>query len=117
MSVIGLPPTLSSLLTRALTPPNCNRFFHLLDHIRLPSHSLSDLTDVDIVMENLDSTLFPGVDSSVHVHSGFANEHAKTAPVILNQAKSLISQYGATSVTLVCISLSLSLPRLVLIFG
>lgn len=37
-------------------------------------YSLSDLTDLDIAMENLDSTLFPGVSSSVQVHSGFANE-------------------------------------------
>lgn len=111
MSVIGPPPTLSSSPTRALIPPNCNSFFPLLDYIRLPSHSLSDLTDVNIVMKNLDSTLFPGVDSSIQVHSGFADEHAKTARTILNQVESLISHYGAASVTLVCISLSLSLPR------
>ena len=52
-------------------------------------------------MENLDSALFPGVDSTVQVHSGFANEHAKTALIILDQVESLIFSFGATSVTLV----------------
>ena len=64
-------------------------------------------------MKNLDSTLFPGVESSVQVHSGFANEHAQTAAIILDQVKSLIARYDATSVTLVCILVS---PYLVLIF-
>ncbi|KAG8214552.1 Alpha/Beta hydrolase protein [Butyriboletus roseoflavus] len=94
-----------------------------------PTQLLSDLTDVVIVMENLDPTLFPGVDSSVQVHSGFANEHAKTAPIVLNQVKSLISQYGATSVTLVghslggalaeldCMFMALNLPHNITIKG
>lgn len=63
--------------------------------------SLADLTDLDIPMENLDPTLFPGVDDTVQVHSGFANEHAQSASIILNEVRSLISRYGATSVTLV----------------
>ncbi|KAF8442971.1 Alpha/Beta hydrolase protein [Boletus edulis BED1] len=73
---------------------------------------LSDLTDVGIIMTSLDPTLFPGVDSSVQVHSGFANEHTQTAQIILNQVKSLISQYGATSVTLVGHSLGGALAEL-----
>ncbi|KAF9241189.1 Alpha/Beta hydrolase protein [Melanogaster broomeanus] len=77
-----------------------------------PTQLLSDLTDVDIAMENLDPTLFPGVDNSVEVHSGFANEHAQTATIILNEVKSLISQYGAASVTLVGHSLGGALAEL-----
>ncbi|KIJ64648.1 hypothetical protein HYDPIDRAFT_181861 [Hydnomerulius pinastri MD-312] len=77
-----------------------------------PTQFLSDLTDVDIPMENLDPTLFPGVDSSVEVHSGFANEHAQTASIILTEVKSLISQYSATSVTLVGHSLGGALAEL-----
>lgn len=66
-------------------------------------HSLAVLTDANALVEHLDSTLFPGVDRSVKVHSGFADEHAKTASAILTEVKSLISQYNATSVTLVSI--------------
>jgi hypothetical protein len=62
---------------------------------------MADLTDINIRMERLDSSLFPGVDSGVEVHSGFANAQALTANIILNQAKSLISEYNANSVTLV----------------
>ncbi|KAF8133739.1 alpha beta-hydrolase [Boletus edulis] len=77
-----------------------------------PIQLSSDLTDVGIIMTSLDPTLFPGVDSSVQVHSGFANEHTQTAQIILNQVKSLISQYGATSVTLVGHSLGGALAEL-----
>ena len=118
MSVIGPPPNLSLSPTRALTVPNCNRSFTLLDYTPLLSHSRSFLTDGNIVMDNLTSTLFPGIDSSVQVHRGFAKAHAKTAPIILNQVKFLISRHGATSVTLACVShfhphLALILYRLV----
>ena len=34
-------------------------------------------TDAEIFLENLDSTLFPGVSTSVLVHTGFSNEQAK----------------------------------------
>ncbi|KAG6377045.1 alpha beta-hydrolase [Boletus reticuloceps] len=77
-----------------------------------PIQLRSDLTDVGIIMKSLDPTLFPGLDSSVQVHSGFANEHTQTAQIILNQVKSLISQYGATSVTLVGHSLGGALAEL-----
>jgi hypothetical protein len=47
--------------------------------------SLADLTDAEIVRESLDSSLFPGISSSVEVHSGFANEQARyvTDPPLL----------------------------------
>ncbi|KAF8842167.1 alpha/beta-hydrolase [Paxillus ammoniavirescens] len=77
-----------------------------------PTQFLSDLTDADILMGNLDPTLFPGVDDTVQVHSGFANEHAQSASIILNEVRSLISQYGATSVTLVGHSLGGALAEL-----
>ncbi|KAH7885279.1 Alpha/Beta hydrolase protein [Phlebopus sp. FC_14] len=77
-----------------------------------PTQLLSDLTDVDIVMESLDQTLFPGVASNVQVHSGFANEHAKTASTILSEVKNLISQRGASSVTSVGHSLGGALAEL-----
>ena len=34
-------------------------------------------TDADILLESLDTILFPGVSSSIEAHSGFANEQAK----------------------------------------
>lgn len=46
-------------------------------------------------MENLDSTLFPGVSSVVLVHDGFRNEHALAALEILTEVKSLIAFKGA----------------------
>ena len=39
-------------------------------------HSLADLTDIDLFFTGLDPTLFPGLPSSIQVHSGFAAEHA-----------------------------------------
>ena len=66
-----------------------------------PIKSLSDLTDIDIAMSSLDSTLFPGVPSSVEGHAGFIAEHAKTAATILAETKKLISSTGATQVILV----------------
>ncbi|KAG1770893.1 Alpha/Beta hydrolase protein [Suillus placidus] len=94
-----------------------------------PTQLLSDLTDANVLMERLDPTLFPGVDSSVEVHSGFANEHALTASIILKEVKSLISQYNASSVTLVghslggalaeldCVFMALNLPSSIAIKG
>lgn len=71
----------------------------LIDDVR----SLSDLTDANFIMEKLNSTLFPGVNSDVEVHGGFADEQALTASIILDEVKSLISQYNANTVTLVSI--------------
>lgn len=112
MSATG-PPTPSSSPTKALIPPGtCDYFFP--SYICLPFHSLADLTDANIVMKSLNSTLFPGLHGNVQVHSGFANEHAQTISIILNQVKSLISRYSATSVTLVSILLP---PQFVLIIS
>lgn len=61
----------------------------------------SDLTDVDFFLETLNSTLFPGVPSSVEAHNGFADEQAQTAEIILAEVQSLMSQYSTTSVTVV----------------
>ncbi|KAG1745926.1 Alpha/Beta hydrolase protein [Suillus paluster] len=94
-----------------------------------PTQLVSDLTDADVFMERLNPTLFPGVGSSVEVHSGFADEHALTASIILNEVKSLISQNNADSVTLVghslggalaeldCVFMALNLPSNIAIKG
>ncbi|KAF7974908.1 hypothetical protein HWV62_11069 [Athelia sp. TMB] len=38
-----------------------------------PSEFLPDLTDVDYFLTTLDTTLFPGVSSSIEVHNGFGH--------------------------------------------
>ncbi|KAH9044012.1 Alpha/Beta hydrolase protein [Lactarius hengduanensis] len=62
-----------------------------------PTSILADLTDVDFFLTNLDSTLFPGLPSSIQVHSGFAAEHAKTARTILAHVQELLAQHGGAS--------------------
>lgn len=47
------------------------------DGIFIFSFRLADLTDLDLFLQGLDPTLFPGLPSSIQVHQGFANEHAK----------------------------------------
>ncbi|OBZ71698.1 Lipase [Grifola frondosa] len=81
-----------------------------------PTALLSDLTDIEIPLKNLDATLFPGVSSSVEVHEGFANEHAQTASTILTETKRLIQVNGATTVMLVGHSLGGALAELDALF-
>ncbi|KAK7031541.1 lipase [Favolaschia claudopus] len=63
--------------------------------------SLSLVTDSDFFLGSLDSSLFPGVSSSVEVHSGFRDEQAKTAPQILAAVQTALAQSGVKKVTLV----------------
>jgi len=69
-------------------------------------------TDADAFQESLDSSLFPGVSSSVEAHSGFANEQAKTATQILSAVKTAISAHSATRVTIVGHSLGAAIALL-----
>ncbi|KAJ3534313.1 hypothetical protein NM688_g7157 [Phlebia brevispora] len=77
-----------------------------------PTQFLSDLTDIEIVMDQPDTSLFPGIPSSVWVHGGFLAEHAKTAPQILAETKSLLSSTGADQVILVGHSLGGALAEI-----
>ncbi|KJA28316.1 hypothetical protein HYPSUDRAFT_33656 [Hypholoma sublateritium FD-334 SS-4] len=76
----------------------------------------ADATDIDAVLENLDSTLFPGLSSSIEAHSGFANEQAKTATTILSAVQSTIKAHSATTVTLVGHSLGAAIALLDLVY-
>ncbi|KAF7357021.1 Lipase [Mycena venus] len=67
------------------------------------------VTDADFFLGSLDPTLFPGVSSSIEVHSGFRNEQAKTAPQILAAVKSALSKFGVKKVTMVGHSLGAAL--------
>ncbi|KAF8893961.1 Alpha/Beta hydrolase protein [Infundibulicybe gibba] len=81
-----------------------------------PTQLVSDLTDVNIIRGNLDSTLFPGVSSSVTVHDGFRNEHALTAPKILAEVKRLMAAKNTKQVTVIGHSLGGALAELDALF-
>ncbi|KAJ3555043.1 hypothetical protein NM688_g2796 [Phlebia brevispora] len=70
------------------------------------------LTDGDIELETLDSSLFPGISSSVEVHSGFADEQAQTAQQVLSAVQTALSRFGASQVTMVGHSLGAALSLL-----
>ncbi|KAI0345774.1 alpha/beta-hydrolase [Trametopsis cervina] len=77
-----------------------------------PTQFLSDLTDVDLVLQNFDKTLFPGIDPAAQAHGGFLGEHSLTAPTILAEVKRLISAKGAKTVITVGHSLGGALAEL-----
>ncbi|KAG8738953.1 hypothetical protein FRC11_001018, partial [Ceratobasidium sp. 423] len=66
-----------------------------------PTQLLSVVTDAKAIFGSLSTTLFPGVSSAVQVHSGFRDAHASTASLVLAAVKKVISEKGATKVTLV----------------
>jgi hypothetical protein len=77
-----------------------------------PSKFEADLTDADFIREPLSSSLFPGIPSSVEVHSGFASEQARTAPTILSYVEKTLTAHGTSSVTVVGHSLGAALALL-----
>ncbi|KAJ7460772.1 lipase [Mycena latifolia] len=78
-----------------------------------PSQILSVLTDANFGQETLNATLFPGLSSTIKAHSGFANEHAKTATQILAAVQSALSTFGGVKkVTIVGHSLGGALSLL-----
>ncbi|THH17777.1 hypothetical protein EW146_g3109 [Bondarzewia mesenterica] len=70
------------------------------------------LTDESLTLTTLDSTLFPGIDSSIEVHNGFAAAQARSAADVLAAVESTLSSYGANSVTIVGHSLGAALALL-----
>ncbi|KAG7094313.1 hypothetical protein E1B28_007915 [Marasmius oreades] len=70
------------------------------------------LTDANFFLENLNPSLFPGVPSSVQVHNGFADEHAKTATQVLTAVQQALSANSANQVTVVGHSLGAALALL-----
>ncbi|OJA11520.1 hypothetical protein AZE42_09430 [Rhizopogon vesiculosus] len=77
-----------------------------------PSEILPLVTDADILRTSLDSTLFPGISSSVGVHQGFKDAQASTATDVLAAVKSAMSTHSATSVTMVGHSLGAAISLL-----
>ncbi|KAL9711964.1 hypothetical protein Ac2012v2_005038 [Leucoagaricus gongylophorus] len=81
-----------------------------------PTQFLSILTDVNIVKDSLNTTLFPGVPSNVEVHDGFRNEHALTASQILEEVRKLMTVHTTQSVTCIGHSLGGALAELDAVF-
>lgn len=83
-----------------------------------PSSLLSLLDDADFFLNTLDSSLFPGLSSSIEVHSGFADDQARTASDILSAVETTLSAHSSTkpSVTTVGHSLGAALSLLDAIF-
>ncbi|VDC00963.1 unnamed protein product [Peniophora sp. CBMAI 1063] len=77
-----------------------------------PDQIMSDLTDANIIRGKLDSTLFPGISSSITVHEGFRNEQAKTASSVLAAVKASMSAHATSSVTIVGHSLGAAISLL-----
>ncbi|KAF8997862.1 lipase [Cyathus striatus] len=63
--------------------------------------SLPILTDADFFLDNLDSTLFPGLSSSIKTHDGFGEAHKKSANAVLAAVKTALTRYSSTQVTIV----------------
>ncbi|KAK7685758.1 hypothetical protein QCA50_011104 [Cerrena zonata] len=58
------------------------------------------LTDIDIIQQRLDTTLFPGISSSILAHAGFAGAQARAANDVLAAVRVALTNFSATSVTL-----------------
>jgi hypothetical protein len=66
---------------------------------------------MDFEFMNADPDLFPNVSSAIHVHSGFALEHKKTAGQILAEVKRLMAEHFSTDVILVSFVRVVVIPR------
>ncbi|KAF9236095.1 Alpha/Beta hydrolase protein [Melanogaster broomeanus] len=76
------------------------------------SKILPVVTDADFFLTSLDSTLFPGISSSIEVHSGFAESQADTATQVLAAVKTTMAEYGTSTVTMVGHSLGAAITLL-----
>ncbi|KAJ3728605.1 Alpha/Beta hydrolase protein [Lentinula raphanica] len=76
----------------------------------------SDLTDIDIPLAKPSNALFPGISSSVEVHSGFLNEHALSARSILAEVDSLMASKGVNKIVAVGHSLGGALAEIDTVF-
>ncbi|CAK5278175.1 unnamed protein product [Mycena citricolor] len=78
----------------------------------VPAHIQSLITDLRFFLRHLDPTIFPGLPSDIEVHTGFADEHAKTAADVLAAVKTALSESGFTKVTIAGHSLGAALGLL-----
>ncbi|KAE9390646.1 alpha/beta-hydrolase [Gymnopus androsaceus JB14] len=59
------------------------------------------LTDGEFSLTSLDTTLFPGLDSSIEADSGFLAEQAKTATDVLAAVQDTLASYPTSTITLI----------------
>ncbi|KAF9563618.1 lipase [Agrocybe pediades] len=59
------------------------------------------VTDLDFVLDDFDSSLFPGVSSSIKTHNGFNEAHARSASAVLAAVKKGMSTYSTSQITIV----------------
>ncbi|PIL24814.1 hypothetical protein GSI_12700 [Ganoderma sinense ZZ0214-1] len=77
-----------------------------------PSAIIPLLTDGDIELANLDPTLFPGLDSSIQAHQGFADAHSSSAADILAAVQQGLNQYSTSKILLTGHSLGAAITLL-----
>ncbi|KAF8604804.1 alpha/beta-hydrolase [Ceratobasidium sp. AG-I] len=65
-----------------------------------PSKIVPLLIDGDFILDTLDTTLFPGVSSSVKTHNGFQEAQKRSATAKLAAIKKVIAERGTSLVTL-----------------
>ncbi|KAI0271128.1 Alpha/Beta hydrolase protein [Russula aff. rugulosa BPL654] len=73
---------------------------------------IADLTDLKVFKTKLDPSIFPNIPNGIRVHSGFAEEHANTAVVVLQAVESLLQMYPSAIVTVIGHSLGAALALL-----
>ncbi|EIN06264.1 alpha/beta-hydrolase [Punctularia strigosozonata HHB-11173 SS5] len=81
-----------------------------------PSAIIPLVTDSEFFLGELDSTLFPGIDSSIKVHDGFRDAQQKSASDVLAAVKKTMSAHGTTSVTMVGHSLGAAIALIDSVF-
>ncbi|KAJ1306646.1 hypothetical protein OPQ81_007641 [Rhizoctonia solani] len=74
--------------------------------------AIAVLTDLAFLPVPINSKLFPGAPSSARVHFGFQEAHERTATVVLDTVKKIITERGATKVVTVGHSLGGALALL-----
>ncbi|KAF8320778.1 lipase [Clavulina sp. PMI_390] len=74
------------------------------------------LDDLDFFLEPLDQTYFPGISSSIEVHSGFQASHNRAASGILTAVQAAMSATGSTHVVLTGHSLGAALAVLTAVY-
>ncbi|KAI0258631.1 lipase [Gloeopeniophorella convolvens] len=77
---------------------------------------LAEVTDARVVLHPPDAALFPGLPPSVKVHSGFAREQEKTAPLVLAAVQRALAAHPGAAVAVVGHSLGAALALLDAIF-
>lgn len=68
--------------------------------------------DVDVVFARLTPVFFPGIPSSVQIHSGLVEAHDSAAPQIIPAVQSVLAQYQVKRVVVIGHSLGGALALL-----